>query len=346
MKSTQIASQLWARLWQDYSHRVQYARIYQQMLQQAGGAIANDHIAFRSLRLSVSGMETRGWGDAETRRWGDKETRETTNSQFPIPDSQTTNNQQPTTNNKLGIPYIANLAEALGYEVAGEYNFAEQHVYARHYRHPEQDRFDLPKLFISELLVDSLPAAITQLIKQTVSDGSFYELDNLNQAIAAASTTKELETIVTQLQGVFTRPWQPPRRSVVEAVNAVSQYGAWVLLHGYAVNHFTAYVNRQNTPLYPDIESTARGLAELGIPMKTRIEGNRGSGLRQTATHAVTEMVLVQDDTSGKLVRIPWTYAYYEIAERNLVEIAPGQQELFEGFLRPQAQNLFELTRN
>ncbi|NER47694.1 MAG: DUF1338 domain-containing protein [Symploca sp. SIO1A3] len=264
----------------------------------------------------------------------------TTNNQ-----QQITNNKQQTTNNKLGIPYIANIAEALGYEVAGEYHFAEQHLYARHYRHPEQDCFDLPKLFISELLVDTLPAAIAQLIRQTVSEGSFYNLDNLNQAIATASTAKELEAIVTQLQGVFTRPWQPPRRSVVEAVNAVSQYGAWVLLHGYAVNHFTAYVNRQNTPFYPDIESTAYGLAELGIPMKARIEGNRSTGLRQTATHAVTEMVLVRDDTSGKLVRIPWTYAYYEIAERNLIEISPGKQELFEGFLRSQAQNLFEMTR-
>ena len=135
------------------------------------------------------------------------------------------------------------------------------------------------------------------------------------------------------------------KQSAIAAVNEVSQYGAWVLLHGYAPNHFTGYINRQNTPRYPDIESTASALAEKGLPMKAAIEGSRDSGLRQTATVAVTEMVSVRDDTSGKLIQIPWTYAYYEIAERNLVEIVPGKTELFEGFLSSQARNLFEMTR-
>jgi hypothetical protein len=136
-----------------------------------------------------------------------------------------------------------------------------------------------------------------------------------------------------------------PSLSVVEAVNEVSQYGAWVLIHGYGVNHFTGYINRQNAALYPDIESTAIGLAALGVPMKSTIEGSRGSGLRQTATHAVTEMVTVKDDTTGELIQIPWTYAYYEIAERNIIESEGGKKVLFEGFLDAQAKNLFEMTR-
>ena len=44
--------------------------------------------------------------------------------------------------------------------------------------------------------------------------------------------------------------------------------------------------------------------------MKAEIEGSRGSGLRQTATQAVTEMVAVLDDTSGEIIHIPWTYAF------------------------------------
>ena len=35
MKRAQIARQLWARLWEDYSRRVEYARIYQQMIREA-----------------------------------------------------------------------------------------------------------------------------------------------------------------------------------------------------------------------------------------------------------------------------------------------------------------------
>lgn len=310
---TQIASHLWTKLWENYSARVSYAQTYQQMITAAGGTVANDHIAFRSLRLVIDSPE------------GKK---------------------------NLGIDYVAGIAEALGYSVAGEYTFPEQKLYARHYRHPEQDSFNLPKLFISELIVDELPEAIATLIYQTVSSAQdqssvrLLDVQTIKKLISPAATKSETELTASQLQLlVFTRPWSAPLRSVVEAVNTVTQYGAWVLLHGYAVNHFTGYINRQNTPQYPDIESTARGLASRGVPMKAEIEGSRSSGLRQTATFAVTEMVSVRDDTSGEVIHIPWTYAYYEIAERALVEVAPGQQALFDAFLGSNAQNLFEMTR-
>jgi hypothetical protein len=150
---------------------------------------------------------------------------------------------------------------------------------------------------------------------------------------------------VEALVRLFDRPWDVPLRSAAETANAESQYGAWVLLHGYAVNHFTGYVNRQGTARYPDIEATAAGLVALGVPMKDEIEGSRGSGLRQTASRAVGEPVAVRDDASGALVEIPWTYAYYEIAERGEIETPAGRTERFEGFLGAQARNLFEMTR-
>jgi len=305
-----IARKLWDKLWEDYSTRVSYAQTYQQMIAQAGGTVANDHIAFRSVRLVIDSPE------------GKK---------------------------NLGIEYVGGIAETLGYSAAGEYTFADQKLYARHYQHPEQERLDLPKLFVSELIVEELPEAIATLIHQTVSSdcrgNGLLDVQTVKSWIDHVVADSEVERIVGQLQGVFTRPWLPPQRAIVEAVNSVTQYGAWVLLHGYSVNHFTGYINRQNTPQYPDIESTARGLASLGVPMKAEIEGSLGVGLRQTATHAVTEMVATIDDTSGEVVRIPWTYAYYEIAERHPVEVSPGKWELFEAFLGRNAQNLFEMTR-
>ncbi|MBW4685116.1 MAG: DUF1338 domain-containing protein [Komarekiella atlantica HA4396-MV6] len=296
----EIALHLYSILWQEYSARVSYARTYQQMIIAAGGTVANDHIAFRSLRLLVDS-----------------------------PQGQV----------NLGIDYLGKLAEALGYVVAGEYTFAQTHLYARHYRHPQQEEFDLPKLFISELIVDELPADIAQLISQTVS--SFSNQPELSSVLQSEGNCES----IAELQKVFSRPWLPPQRSVVEEVNQITQYGAWVLLHGYAVNHFTGYVNRQNTAAYPDIDSTARGLANLGVPMKAEIEGNVACGLRQTATQAVTEMVTVLDNISGGEIQIPWTYAYYEIAQRYPVEIEPGKQVLFDAFLGSNAQQLFEMTR-
>lgn len=299
--SAQIARCLWDKLWEDYSRRVSYARVYEQMITRSGGTVANDHIAFRSLRINSHGID-------------------------------------------LGIAYLERVALALGYQAAGEYTFPGQKLYARHYHHPDQDRFDLPKLFLSELLVDALPESTAQLIARTVAEVAESDVPR-TWGCEEPSSESECEQAASQLLGTFTRPWPAPRQSVVEDVNSVTQYGAWVLLHGYAVNHFTGYVNRQNTTRYPDIESTAQGLAALGVPMKEEIEGSRGSGLRQTATRAVSEMVSVLDDDTGKPTEIPWTYAYYEIAERNPVEIAPGKTALFEAFLGPQARNLFEMTR-
>ena len=302
LKNIEIAGKLWNKLWEEYSARVSYAGIYQQMILGAGGTVANDHIAFRSLRLNVA---------------------------------------TPQGKKNLGIEYIGQIAEALGYFIAGELSFPDQKLYARHYRHPQQEQFDLPKLFISELIVEELPADIAQLIEQTVTTDLAIE----TQSIVSLMNTADTEHIADKLQKIFTRPWQPPLRSTVETVNKITQYGAWVLLHGYAVNHFTGYINRHNTQQYPDIETTARGLAERGVPMKAEIEGNRSTGLRQTATQAIKENVPVRDDSTQDLITIPWTYAYYEIAERNLIEIAPGQTALFEEFLGPNAQNLFEMTR-
>ncbi len=302
MKPAEIAQQLWDLLWQDYRDRVTYARIYQQMITEAGGSIANDHIAFRTLRLTVD---------------------------------------QHGHSMQLGIPYLAKIAEALGYRQAGEYHFPEQFLYAHHYAHPDQDSYDLPKLFISELIVDDLPKNAAAVIKETVqsSDFSWYPDMPLE-----SMKTCDRQALLTTLAHLFDRPWQPPQQSAVEQVNAVSQYGAWVLLYGYAVNHFTGYVNRHQAAKYQTIDQTIAGLINLGVPMKSSIEGSIESGLCQTATQAAIGQAWVKDDT-GHLIQIPWPYAYYEIAERHQIKDLAGNLVLFGGFLSAQAKQLFEMTR-
>ena len=306
MNTACLAQTLWAQLWNHYRQRVPYAQIYEAMIQAAGGTVANDHIAFRSLRLRVEGPE------------------ETVN---------------------LGIPYLAEMVEWLGYQVAGEYQFPDRHLYARHYCHPQQDALGLPKLFISELKVDELPQSIAQAIRATVRSGQFFSLAAWQQTCPAPGLSGlDRTALARSLMTAFTRPWPPPRRTIVEAVNAVSQYGAWVLLHGYAVNHFTAYINRQNTPAYPDIAATAQALAHRGVPMKDCIEGNKASGLQQTSTQAIVEPVVVLNE-QGELEHMAWSYAYYELAERHQIVDSTGHTTLFNGFIGSQAQQLFEMTR-
>jgi hypothetical protein len=304
MKSAELAQQLWQRLWQEYRQRVPYARIYEQMIAAAGGTIANDHIAFRTLRMTI---------------------------------------QQQGYRMQLGIPYLAKLVEALGYEAAGDYHFPAQSLYARHYCHPEQATYDLPKLFISELIVEALPDPMAALIQESVQGGDFPGLPLAT--IATQTASADPQALFPQLANIFRRPWSPPLQSAVEKVNVVSQYGAWVMLHGYSVNHFTGYVNRHQTEIYRTIAQTVAGLVQLGVPMKTQLEGSIESGLCQTATQAVTEPVWVQDDATAALIQIPWSYAYYEIAERYHLQNSSGMPVLFEGFLTAQAQQLFEMTK-
>jgi hypothetical protein len=139
-------------------------------------------------------------------------------------------------------------------------------------------------------------------------------------------------------------PWLLPAREDVESLNKTSQYAAWVLVHGYKVNHFTSLINSHGVAALDDIEKTVAALKSAGVPMKAEIEGERGSKLRQTATEAVTIDVAVHE--RGMPTTIPWTYAYFELAQRDtVVDPTTGKKVRFEGFLGPQATNLFEMTR-
>ena len=77
--------------------------------------------------------------------------------------------------------------------------------------------------------------------------------------------------------------------------------------------------------------------------MKNEIGGVRGSKLRQTSTQAAKLAVEAKYD-SGKTKTIDWTYAYFEFVPRGFVE-EHGKKVLFQGFLCPQASQLFEMTR-
>lgn len=75
--------------------------------------------------------------------------------------------------------------------------------------------------------------------------------------------------------------------------------------------------------------------------MKESIEGEKGSKLQQSATLAVKEDVSVKGEFGFE--KIIWTYAYFELVQRNYIE-ENGTSKLFSGFLREQARHLFDLT--
>jgi hypothetical protein len=211
-----------------------------------------------------------------------------------------------------GIALFERVFERLGWKRAGEYTFPDTHLAAIYMAHPE----GLPRVFISELKQQELSARAQQLLSSLPEDPPPPES-------------------VEALAGWFCAP-PPPEESALLELEKESQYGAWLLAFGRKVNHFTGSVD--------DVEVWQRRMREAGVPMKADIEGAAGSKLRQTATAAVVIDVDIMDNEAP--ATMPWTYAYFELAQRgDVVDAESGQTHRFEGFLGPQATQLFEMTR-
>ena len=250
--------------------------------------------------------------------------------------------QQPLT----GIASISRIFESLGYEAANCYHFDDKHLAAIHFQHSNPQ---FPKLFISELQLWDLSRAVRETIERIVSNHRapvsmdvLQRLANLRKSdLSGSDRSGLLNSVVREFHDL---PWTPPDKSDVAAANKESQYAAWVLVHGYNVNHFTSLINSHGVDSLRDIERTIEALRQAGVPMKAEIEGAPGSKLRQTATEAVTIDVPVREN--GREGTMRWSYAYFELAERGeITDPETGRRGRFEGFLGPQATQLFEMTR-
>jgi hypothetical protein len=197
-----------------------------------------------------------------------------------------------------GIELFAPVFERLGWKRAGAYDFPDARLDAIHLSHPA----GLPRVFISELRGSELSPRAQQILSALPAD-------------------EPPPTEVDALADWFRAPALVATESDLLELERESQYGAWLLLFGREVNHFTASVD--------DVEAWAQRMAAAGVPMKGEIEGEPGAGLRQTATRAAPRTV--RTDRGER----QWPYAYLEIAQRS------GG---FDGFVAKQARQLFEMT--
>jgi Domain of unknown function (DUF1338) len=241
-----------------------------------------------------------------------------------------------------GIHTLGRIFTALGYRPAGAYAFEDKHLSAVHFQHANPE---FPKLFISELNTWEFPSATRSLLLDTVQSHSEPLSEGFLESLHRITAEKEFAPLLERLVGYFSDlPWRLPEKDHLLSVNAASQYGAWVMVHGYRVNHFTSLINSHQVEALDEIEKTVAVLRSAGVPMKAEIEGAVDSALRQTATEAVVLNVPVLDH--GVPTTIPWTYAYFELAQRDWqVDPNTNRRYRFEGFLGSQATNLFEMTK-
>ena len=192
-----------------------------------------------------------------------------------------------------GIEPIASFFEQHGWQRRDAYDFPDAHLDAIYLAKP-----GAPRVFVSQLRAEDLSSRARRILEQLPPPGPVRDASSFCAPGIAVSEGELLE------------------------LERESQYGAWLLLFGREVNHFTASV--------PNVEEWQRRMKDAGIPMKEEIEGAPGAGLRQTATKAAPRRVQLRERARE------WPYAYLEIAERN------GG---FDGFVAAQARQLFEMTR-
>ncbi|MGI5309624.1 DUF1338 domain-containing protein [Rheinheimera sp. WS51] len=213
---------------------------------------------------------------------------------------------------KVNLEKLAAHFIALGYKECGEYHFEAKKLYAKHYEHADTS---LPKVFISELLLDKcsdyLRETITALVEQIP------------------------ESAVTADNFLYSGTHWQVSQATYEKLLAESEYAAWVAAWGYRANHFTVSVNDLHS--FKTLEQVNETLKNAGYLLNTsggEIKGTPEVFLEQSSTLADLHPVKFSDTTAT----IP--SCFYEFARR--YPMANGN--LYTGFVAASADKIFEST--
>ena len=213
---------------------------------------------------------------------------------------------------KVNIEKISAHLVNLGYKECGEYHFEAKKLYAKHFEHSDTN---LPKVFISELLVEKFSPRTQAIIEKMVA--------NINESDVS------VESFL--YSGTY---WQVSHQEYLDLLSE-SEYAAWVAAWGYRANHFTVSINHLAN--YDSIESVNDAVKAGGFTLNTtggEIKGDETVKLEQSSTMA--DHVLVE--FSDKTVAIP--SCFYEFAKRYPME----NGELYTGFVAASADKIFEST--
>lgn len=207
---------------------------------------------------------------------------------------------------------LAKHFEALGYEAKGDYEFKEKKLIAKHYEHANPE---LPKVFISELLVEAFSPELQQIVQ------------NMVEQIDPARVTAE--------DFLYSGTHWQVSQSDYERLVEESEYAGWMAAFGFRANHFTVSVNY--LPDFQSLEQVNSKLKDAGFKLNAsggEIKGSPEVYLEQSSTMADHYPVQFSD---GKKT-IP--SCFYEFAKR--YELEPGK--LYTGFVAASADKIFEST--
>jgi len=213
---------------------------------------------------------------------------------------------------KVNLEKLAAHLLALGYKECGEYHFEAKKLYAKHYEHQDKT---LPKVFISELLVNQLSPqaqAIIHKLVDSVDEAAVAHYNFLYSGKHWGISFADYQILLTE-----------------------SEYAAWLAAWGYRANHFTVSINHLEK--YDDITDVNNILKTSGFSLNStggEIKGDKTVMLEQSSTMADKATVEFTD----KIVEIP--SCFYEFAKR----YPNTNGNLYSGFVAASADKIFEST--
>ena len=212
----------------------------------------------------------------------------------------------------VNIEQLARPFVEAGYYPAGEYRFSQKKLFARHFQHSDQN---LPKIFISQLLVAEFSPWLQGQIRWLVEEIPEQQRDADDFSYSG-------------------RHW-PVSFATYQKLEQESDYAAWVYAMGYRPNHFTLLINALQS--HPDIRLVNEFLQQQGFRLNEAggtIKGSADELLEQSSTLANPVRVSFSDSEK----EVPG--CYYEFAMR----YPQADGSLFQGFVAGSADKIFQST--
>lgn len=237
-----------------------------------------------------------------------------------------------------GIDSMAKFFTDFGYIPRDELRFPAKKLKALWFSPPKMDFIDggngingpLPRIFISELLVDQMSSQSQEVIRKYIKTSG-----NGNQHAAIASAL-----------GCLT--WERPLYSDHQQLARESEYAAWTLVNGYALNHVTISIHRLKSRIR-NIKSLNQFIEDHGFKLNSEggiLKVSPDSLLLQSSTVADSMSFLFAD---GVTESVPCSYI--EFAERLVLpqykNLANNEIKEFhrrDGFEVGNADKIFEST--
>lgn len=217
-------------------------------------------------------------------------------------------------NEPIALERLESHLLALGYARFEPYEFPGKKLRAYGYTPP---RPNLPRLFLSELLVDQLTEPAQDILRRCAEQ--------------VPSTRAESVDILWS-----GRLWSPISWDEYQQLLSESEYAAWVAALGIRPNHFTISVTDLKN--YESIEEVLAFVEDLGYAINEsggRVKGSPEVLLEQGSTLADRLPMPFADGTQRSVPT-----CYYEFAKR----YPDASGKLFEGFVAISADRIFEST--